>query len=361
MKIFALLSGLAAVILSAVPVLASSTNYVSKSLAVNDGSDLSSASIIIRPLDEVQTGDSIIIRFENATVYDQSTLDGSGRFTGIQYKVNGKTWMGEEDGSFQDIMPYTSSTELPYYVRKISSSEVEVLLCNIPDVYAGSTLKTVNGVDKWARYSIPIPAYADTNSDTAVEIRAYIDSNSSSISSGEVFGGAITTGNTKKETSTRSTITTTETTTETTTQTVERSKGSKSIFVQIGADSVSTSDGKSVELDVPAYIQRASNSAMMPLRAVSYALSEISGENKEILWDAETKTATIFFGDKEIAFTAGSEYVSINGKKTEMKYGVVAEITDSRMFIPFRALGEALGAEINWDAETKTASYTVEK
>ena len=40
-----------------------------------------------------------------------------------------------------------------------------------------------------------------------------------------------------------------------------------------------------------------------------------------------------------------------------MAYGVYAEIKDSRMFVPFRNLGEAVGAKVDWDAETKTAIF----
>lgn len=40
-----------------------------------------------------------------------------------------------------------------------------------------------------------------------------------------------------------------------------------------------------------------------------------------------------------------------------MDNGVQAEITGSRMFIPFRALGKALGVDVTWDTDTKTAIY----
>jgi hypothetical protein len=40
-----------------------------------------------------------------------------------------------------------------------------------------------------------------------------------------------------------------------------------------------------------------------------------------------------------------------------MDNGVVTEIKDSRAFVPFRALGEALGVEVEWVADTKTALY----
>lgn len=47
----------------------------------------------------------------------------------------------------------------------------------------------------------------------------------------------------------------------------------------------------------------------------------------------------------------------VDGISTTMEYGVEAEIKDGRMFIPFRALGNALGVNVNWDANTKTAIY----
>ena len=49
--------------------------------------------------------------------------------------------------------------------------------------------------------------------------------------------------------------------------------------------------------------------------------------------------------------------MNINGEDTYMENGVTAEIKDGRMFVPFRVLGEALGAEVNWDSNTKTAIY----
>lgn len=47
----------------------------------------------------------------------------------------------------------------------------------------------------------------------------------------------------------------------------------------------------------------------------------------------------------------------VDGTPVTMDNGVKAEITDGRMYIPFRALGEALGVEVDWDANTKTAIY----
>ena len=93
---------------------------------------------------------------------------------------------------------------------------------------------------------------------------------------------------------------------------------------------------------------------MIPLRAVSQG---IVGNEDCVKWDAETKTAAISFEGNEIRFTAGSNMAYINDRPVEMDNGVKAEITDSRMFVPFRALGEALGAKVSWDSESKTAYF----
>ena len=48
----------------------------------------------------------------------------------------------------------------------------------------------------------------------------------------------------------------------------------------------------------------------------------------------------------------------VNGKQIQMDNGVNAEIKDNRMYIPFRALGNALGVKVDWDAESKTAIFS---
>ena len=47
----------------------------------------------------------------------------------------------------------------------------------------------------------------------------------------------------------------------------------------------------------------------------------------------------------------------VDGTRIPMEYGVKAEIKDGRMFVPFRALGQALGIAVTWDANTRTAIY----
>ena len=330
---------------------AASTNNVTKIQHLRDGSSLAAASFEITPHSEVETGSSIIITFNNATVFSQDIIDGTSSDTqevgyktdGYQYSENGVTWNGHD--SFDKVVPYTKSGKLPYYIRRMNDIQIEVFLMNLPDIYVGNSLKTVNGSTRTPYYSIPLVAYADCDGEGQVTVE--IDSNGTSISS---MGS-----NTINNSLATSTTTTTEATTETTTAEIkdDTSKLSNKVEVQIGSSEIIV-NGKKVIIDAPAYIQKESSSAMIPLRAVSQG---VVGNEDCVKWNAETKTAIIEFEGNEIRFTAGSNVAYINGKPKEMDYGVKAEITDSRMFVPFRALGEALGAKVSWNGESKTAYF----
>jgi hypothetical protein len=138
------------------------------------------------------------------------------------------------------------------------------------------------------------------------------------------------------------------------------------VEVTIGESTIKM-DGEDVKMDVAPYIQASSSSTMVPLRFVSLAIgvdtdnANSADDSSKVMWDANSKTATVLYaagnGQKIIQFTAGSNTMVIDGTAIPMENGVVAEITDSRMFVPFRALGQALGVPVTWDAETRTAIY----
>jgi hypothetical protein len=138
------------------------------------------------------------------------------------------------------------------------------------------------------------------------------------------------------------------------------------VEVTIGEKTIKK-DGQDIAIDVAPYIQASSASTLVPLRFVSVAVgvdsdnAETADESSKVMWDANTKTATILYaagsGQKIIQFTAGSNIMVIDGTSVPMENGVTAEITDSRMFVPFRALGQALGVPVTWDADTRTAIY----
>lgn len=140
----------------------------------------------------------------------------------------------------------------------------------------------------------------------------------------------------------------------------------KVVKVTIGEKNIVV-DGQSYEMDVAPYIQTESSSTMVPLRFVMIALgvdSESVGsfdDSNKVSFDANTKTATIFYAAgtnmTTIQFTAGSNTMVVNGAQIPMENGVKAEIVDGRMFVPFRAIGTAINVKVGWDADTRTATY----
>ncbi len=152
----------------------------------------------------------------------------------------------------------------------------------------------------------------------------------------------------------------TEKATEKTTQTAKEDNISKEVRVSIDSNKVVIGDS-SYTMDAAPYIQPESNSTLVPLRFAVIAISGESIENADtssiISWDADTKTAVIKAKGKTISFTAGSSAMIIDGKSVPMENDVKSEIKESRMYIPFRALGNALGVKVDWDADTKTAIF----
>ena len=127
------------------------------------------------------------------------------------------------------------------------------------------------------------------------------------------------------------------------------------VVVPVGESYLISGENK-VTIDVPAYIN-ANGYTMLPLRAVAVALG-INSNN--VLWDQSTRTATIMYGSKIINMTYGQKVVYVNGAMIPATAAV--EITNDRMFLGLRDLGNALGVtDITWDAATKTATLNGNK
>ena len=122
------------------------------------------------------------------------------------------------------------------------------------------------------------------------------------------------------------------------------------VVVPVGESYLISGENK-VEIPVPAYIN-AAGYTMLPLRAVAVALG--INENN-VLWDQTTRTATVMYGSKIINMTYGQKVVYVNGAMIPATAAV--EITNDRMFLGLRDLGNALGVtDITWDQATKTAT-----
>lgn len=89
---------------------------------------------------------------------------------------------------------------------------------------------------------------------------------------------------------------------------------------------------------------------LIPLRGVFEKLGY------SVVWDANTKTATLSNGTYNVVMQAGNKTFEVNSKTFNLD--VPAQIINSSMMIPLRAVGEGTGVSVNWDANTKTAEIT---
>lgn len=76
----------------------------------------------------------------------------------------------------------------------------------------------------------------------------------------------------------------------------------------------------------------------------------------EVDFDAETKTVTANRGDVKTEISIGSEYAFVNGEKIQL--AVPSEIQNSRTMVPLRFVSDAFEAKTDWESESKTAVIT---
>lgn len=114
----------------------------------------------------------------------------------------------------------------------------------------------------------------------------------------------------------------------------------------IGATPVDIAvNGKLIETNSNVYIK--DGYTMLPARK----LSEILGCD-EILWNNETKTATIKTKNDELSVQANSKIAHLNGNKKNMP--VPCEIVDDKTYLSARFLCETFGADVSWNDKTHT-------
>ena len=71
-------------------------------------------------------------------------------------------------------------------------------------------------------------------------------------------------------------------------------------------------------------------------------------------WDADTKMASGTLGNYTVAFGVDSDSYTVNGVKHQMDAGVKTFINNSRTYIPLRYAAEALNFNVGWDGLTQT-------
>ena len=113
-------------------------------------------------------------------------------------------------------------------------------------------------------------------------------------------------------------------------------------------DTVGYINGEAKTLDAAPVIR--DSRTMLPVRFVAEAFGAT------VEWDGATSTATIKTDDVEIKITIGSKTALVNGE--EVKLDAPAFIESSRTYMPVRFVAENLGAKVDWDGATSTATLT---
>lgn len=78
----------------------------------------------------------------------------------------------------------------------------------------------------------------------------------------------------------------------------------------------------------------------------------------EVKWDAATRTVTGSKGSNKIVLRIDSKEAVVNGETRELD--VPATIVNGRTLVPARFISESLGAEVLWDGDSKTVIIKTE-
>ena len=135
------------------------------------------------------------------------------------------------------------------------------------------------------------------------------------------------------------------------------------VYGQSGAENLLTeNDGLFETLPIEIYV----NGKMIETDTAPYVKNDrtmvpmrfiFEALGAEVTWDNENKTATGKKDETIITMTIGEAEISINGEKK--KLDVAPEISNGRTMVPLRAVSEALGADVEWDNETTSVHINI--
>ncbi|MBQ7821924.1 MAG: DUF4886 domain-containing protein [Clostridia bacterium] len=114
-----------------------------------------------------------------------------------------------------------------------------------------------------------------------------------------------------------------------------------------------TLDGEVLEFDVPGRL--IDGRTMVPLRGIFEAL------DATVRWVPETREIISHRGFDTIRLTIDSPELYKNGENIytmDVPATIIEENGESRTLVPVRAIAEAFGCGVGWDAETRTARIT---
>ena len=73
----------------------------------------------------------------------------------------------------------------------------------------------------------------------------------------------------------------------------------------------------------------------------------------DVEWDSETQTATATIDNKAVTFSIDNVNARINNKPAKMD--VPARLVNGKTMVPLRFLSENMGYDVDWDADSRTA------
>ena len=124
------------------------------------------------------------------------------------------------------------------------------------------------------------------------------------------------------------------------------------IVLQIGK-SAFTVNGSEKTLDSPPILKN--GRTLLPIRAI---IESLGGT---VEWDNTQRKVKITLKDKTIELWIGKNTAKVNGADVIIDSSnskVVPEIINGRTMLPLRFVAENIGAEVNWDGDTKTVTIT---
>jgi hypothetical protein len=113
-----------------------------------------------------------------------------------------------------------------------------------------------------------------------------------------------------------------------------------------------TNNGEAAEMDAAPYID-SNNRTMVPIRYIANACG-VSDDN--ITWDQATQTATLNGTNTVVTIKVGSNTIQTSTGTITMD--TVAVNNNGRIYVPARFIANALGADVTWDAATKTVGIS---
>ncbi|MFE4200631.1 copper amine oxidase N-terminal domain-containing protein [Aneurinibacillus aneurinilyticus] len=130
----------------------------------------------------------------------------------------------------------------------------------------------------------------------------------------------------------------------------DKNKYAENIIFKIGSKTY-TQDGKEMTMDVAPEVHPVYNRTYIP--AAHFAAS-LNIPADKVVWNEASKTVTIFAGDKIVSATAGKKELVVNGTPVQIDAPVnYGQHTGYRVMVPYTHLALALGATVEWKADTQ--------